>query len=259
MLQDMSDTVHLFAEAWKVMVGRLPSPHIEETDDAVSCFGNVPLIFLNASVIVRPAESLEEFRKLLQSVIDRAKSASTHAAGIVVREDWMPEGWESVVHDLGLVPAIGMTGMETSTLLPPRRPSPELEIRRVKDDESARDLAVLNANAYQMPVELFDCICNMALWHDDSHGYVGYREGKPVSCAAVFPVAGTVYVALVATHPDEQGKGYAETVMRRAVTEGQKAMRAMRTTLHASDMGRPVYAAMGYESGPRLHFLAPAH
>jgi ribosomal protein S18 acetylase RimI-like enzyme len=121
-----------------------------------------------------------------------------------------------------------------------------------------RDLAELNAQAYHMPAEAFECIANMRLWHPDSYAYVGYLDGKPVSCAAALPVAGTVYIALVATLPEAQGKGYAETVMRQAVTQGQQAMGTKRTTLHASEMGFPVYRAMGYSTGPRLVLLGPA-
>jgi ribosomal protein S18 acetylase RimI-like enzyme len=122
-----------------------------------------------------------------------------------------------------------------------------------------RDLAELNAQAYHMPAEAFECIANMRLWHADSYAYVGYREGKPVSCAAALPVSGTVYIALVATLPEAQGNGYAETVMRQAVIQGQQAMGTKRTTLHASEMGFPVYRAMGYRTGPRLVLLGPAH
>ena len=75
--------------------------------------------------------------------------------------------------------------------------------------------------------------------------------------AAAFPVNGTVYIALVATLPEEQGKGYAETVMRQAVAQGQEAMGTKRTTLHASDMGLPVYRRMGYRR-PGFRMVYPA-
>ena len=71
------------------------------------------------------------------------------------------------------------------------------------------------------------------------------------------PINGTVYVALVSTAPQQQGKGYAETVMRHAVAEGQRALGVTRSTLHASLMGHPVYQAMGYSSGPRLILVGP--
>jgi GNAT superfamily N-acetyltransferase len=161
--------------------------------------------------------------------------------------------------EAGLVEMMGMSGMEGGELLPPRRPPANVVIRRVTDDAGARDLAQLNAVAYQVPGELFECMSNMGFWHDDSLAYVGYVDGKPVSTASALPVAGTVYIALVATRPEEQGKGYADTVMRYAVTQGQQAMGVTRTTLHATDMGQPVYRAMGYTAGPRLILFAPAH
>jgi GNAT superfamily N-acetyltransferase len=253
----MSETVQLFADAWKVMVGRLPSPHIEETDGVVSCFGNVPLIFLNISIVTRPAATGHELRGLLATAAGH-RAACEHPTGVLLREDWLPPGWEDVIKDAGLAAVLPMTGMEGNELLPPRRVQTGLEVRRVADTVTARDLAEVNAHAYHMPPEGFECIANMRLWHPDSCGYVGYADGVPVSAAAAFPVAGTVYVALVATLPTAQGKGYAETVMREAVTHGQQAMGTTRTTLHATDMGMPVYRAMGYRPGARLIFAAPA-
>ncbi len=47
--------------------------------------------------------------------------------------------------------------------------------------------------------------------------------------------------------------------MRHAVAEGQRAMGVQRTTLHASMMGHPVYAAMGYVQGPRLVLVGVEH
>ena len=82
--------------------------------------------------------------------------------------------------------------------------------------------------------------------------------GEPVTSAAALPVDGTVYIALVATMPDAHGKGYAEAVMRQAIRPGQQAMGVTRTTLHATDMGRPVYQAMGYAPSARFAVLARA-
>lgn len=254
----MSDTIHLFTQAWKAMVGGLPSPRIEEADGVATCFGNVPLIFLNINVVGRPADTPDELRALLQTAAGRSATCE-HPSAVLLREDWMPAGWEMVIAEAGLVEMMAMTGMEGGELLPPRRPPANVEIRRVTDDAGARDLAQLNAVAYQVPGELFECISNKEFWHPDSQAYVGYVDGKPVSTASAIPVAGSVYVALVATRPEEQGKGYADTVMRHAVTQAQKALSLTRTTLHATDMGQPVYRAMGYTAGPRLILFSPAH
>ncbi len=257
-LRGMSDCVSDFIGAWQLMASRFPSPVLVEEDGVAVCFGNVPLIFLNLWVQSRPAGTPEELASLLAAGGRRA-AACEYPAGGILREDWLPEGWEAQVDALGLEQMMRMTWMEAGLLAPPRRPAADLEIRRVESDAAAADLATLNALAYGMPEEAFACMASLQFWTSDSYAYVGYAEGKPVSCAAVLPVAGTVYVALVATAPGEQRKGYAETVMRHAVTQGQQAMGTTRTTLHASEMGQPVYQAMGFQAGPCVMLVGAAH
>lgn len=238
------------------MVERLPSSRIEIADGVASCLGNVPLFFLNASILERPATTPDDLRSLLH--LTARRSAGPYPWGVMAREDWLPQGWEPVIGEAGLAVVMPMTGMETAEILPPRRPAPRLDIRRIENDSMARDLAVLNAHAYHFPVEPFECIANMHLWQPGGYGYVGYAEGKPVSCASAFFASGTVYIAMVATLPEAQGKGYAETVVRHTIEQAQQAMGTSLTTLHASDMGFPVYRAIGYKPGPRLIFFGPA-
>ena len=251
-----TDPVNLFIDAWKLITGRLPSPRFEESNGVTSCFCDVPNLFFNLWIQSTPAIMREKFLAVLATGAERA-SASANLVGGIIREDWAPSDWETLIGTKGLTKMVPMISMEAEDLLPPRRALADLEIRRIEDDGGATDLAMLNADAYSMPRDLWDCISNMRLWHPDSFGFVGYKDGVPVSSAATLPVLGTVYVALVATSPKEQGKGYAEAVMRRAVVEGQKAMGTKRTTLHASMMGHPLYKAMGYESGAPLALIGP--
>jgi GNAT superfamily N-acetyltransferase len=253
----MIDGVSLFVDAWKLMVGRMPQPTIREEHGIVSCFANVSLTLLNVSIVTRPAETSRELRALLDTAADHAE-ACTHPTSVLLREDWLPTGWVYLVAEAGLSPMIPLTTMETEAVAPPVRALPKLDARRIADDAMARDLARLNALAYHMPPGAFDCIGNVHLWRADSLAYVGYVGSKPVSCAAAFPVGGTVYIALVATLPEEQGKGYAEIVMRKALTEGQQTMRTTHTTLHASDRGRSLYRQMGYGIGSKMVILQRA-
>jgi hypothetical protein len=55
---------------------------------------------------------------------------------------------------------------------------------------------MINAQAYGMPQDLLEGMCNLHLWHPDTFGYVGYADRKAVTSAAAFPVAGTTYIAL---------------------------------------------------------------
>ena len=75
---------------------------------------------------------------------------------------------------------------------------------------------------------------------------LGLADGKPAASAAVLMVEGYRYVALVATDPGQQRRGYADAVMRRALEIAATAHGERPTVLHATDAGRPVYERMGY-------------
>jgi predicted acetyltransferase len=67
-----------------------------------------------------------------------------------------------------------------------------------------------------------------------------------------------LFLALVATLPGKQRKGYAEATVRKALYEGYPATGLKRTVLHASDAGFPVYERLGYRAvaNIRLYKLA---
>jgi len=251
------ETAALLIEAWKLLVGRLPGSKIDHAKGVATMFAHVPLPFLNISMPDCPLTTAEQLRRALTVVRDRAKTCE-HGSLLAMCEPWVPTEWEPVALEEGFAMALNMTGMAANHLLPPRRALPELAFRRVSDETTARDLAMINAQAYGIPAELFECMCNLYLWHADSFGYVGYAGGTPVTSAAAFPVGGTMYVAFVATVPEAHGKGYAEAVMRHAIEQAGRAMGSMRMTLHASDMGRPLYQGMGFAPGARVMLLAPA-
>jgi len=251
------ENVDVLIEAWKLMVGRLPGAAIEHSKGVATMFAHVPLPFLNLSMPDCPLANAEALRGALGVVRERAKSCA-HGSLLALCEPWVPAEWEQVALEEGFAMALNMTGMAADHLLPPRRALPELAYRRVSDETTARDLAMINAQAYGIPADLFECMCNLHLWHADSFGYVGYSGEKAVTSAAVFPVCGTMYIALVATVPESHGKGYAEAVMRHAIEQASRAMGPARMTLHASDMGRPVYRAMGFEAGARVMLLSPS-
>jgi predicted GNAT family acetyltransferase len=77
-------------------------------------------------------------------------------------------------------------------------------------------------------------------------GVVGYVDGESVSTASVAAVDDIAYVALVATNPAHQGRGYAEAAMRAALNEARVHWGVTRTILHATPAGVPLYARMGY-------------
>lgn len=253
-----AENIGLLIDAWKLLVARFPGARIEQADGVATMFANIPLPFLNVSVLDRPAVTAKSMAAALDIAKQRAATC-VHPSMIALSEDWVPGDWEQIATRHGFSRALNMTGMSAHELRPPRRPAPNIEFRRVTDVPTARDLAIVNAHAYKMPPELFECIANLCIWQAESFGYVGYADGRAITAAATFPAAGTIYVAFVATMPDAHGRGYAEAVMRKAIEEGQRSIGARRLTLHASDMGRPLYQSMGFQPGGSVPLLVPAN
>ena len=251
------ENVRALIEAWRLMSGCFAGSDFQSDGNVASTFANIPLPFLNISFQERPATGPADLRGIFSTMRQRAK-ACPHPSFIGLCDGWVPEGWEAVAADEGFSFALNMTGMAADELLPLRRPSPELEYRRVQTEATSRDLAMLNAQAYGLPAEMFECICGLELWHADGYGYVGYRDGKAISAAAALPIEGAMYIAFVATLPGEQGKGYAEAVMREAIEQGQTGMGERRIVLHASDMGLPLYRSMGFCVGSKIPLFTPA-
>jgi GNAT superfamily N-acetyltransferase len=142
-----------------------------------------------------------------------------------------------------------MTG-DIRTLKPPARPLPDLEFRRIKERHDSWIAFDLNLRAYGMPVFMAESVLDTnAYFSDPKHefGFNAFAGGVPVSTATVIELDGWLYVALVATDPNHRQKGYAEAVMRHALTAAASELKISRTALDASVMGAPLYLQMGYQ------------
>ena len=248
------ESIRYFIDAWKLMAGRLPGSTITHENGLANCFSNTPLSFLNISIFDQPLTDIPTLDQGLARAIQEADScpfAWLHALCTVE----LPAGWEETLAARSMVSIMNLTGMEADKLAEPLRPLPILDWRPVTDVKTATDLAHINAHAYGMPSELFDSICNLHIWKDDCIALVGYLDDQPVTSSAAIPVAGTIYIALVATHADHRGKGYAEACIRQVVEAAMPIMSSNRITLHASDAGKPLYAQMGFEASTTFALL----
>jgi len=159
------------------------------------------------------------------------------------------------VEQAGLECALSGYGM-AGDILPIAQPlHPELEFVRVTTDELLLAYADINARAYAMPLEnVRDGLAGSPLWKSEMHTYLGLENGVPVSAAATIENDGSLFLALVATNPDAQRKGYGEATVRKALYEGWKATGLTRSVLHATMAGAPVYERIGYRKVASMKF-----
>jgi ribosomal protein S18 acetylase RimI-like enzyme len=148
----------------------------------------------------------------------------------------------------GLRHSVDLPGMVAEQILPPVKPLPNLEIRRVADPGTREAFCAIGSICFHVPLpwfrEVFD---NDAVWQRFT-AWVGYLDGEPVSTAATVMGGGAVGVYNVATMPEHQNRGYGETVTRHAVAEAQRRHGITQTILQSTPAGNRLYQRMGFRT-----------
>ncbi|MRG97553.1 GNAT family N-acetyltransferase [Polyangium spumosum] len=234
---------------WTTFASRFPGGTVEALPGITVGFSGTPLPFVNVVHLSSPVRDRDDLAERCRVAVARGK-ASGRPWLFSACDAWLgdPAVVSEVFSGMGLNRLLSMTGMVTDALLPPQRPLPtDLVIRRVNDEETRHALSDLNMRSYELPIELGrEASAREVFWDASFYGHVGYVGGEAVSCTLTAPIDGCLYVSWVATHPDHRRRGYAEAVMRHSLEEAAAATGLRRTVLHASEMGRPVYEAMGY-------------
>jgi GNAT superfamily N-acetyltransferase len=166
----------------------------------------------------------------------------------VVTHERLAEGVDAAatLAACGLVPLLGMTGMEAQRVAPPAGMPDGLELTTPRHDADCAAVLAINSAAYEMDLAAaHPLLADHAFWKGH-FPVVGLAGGRPVSTASVLMVDGIRYVALVATEPGQQRRGFADVAMRRALEASAQVHGEVTTVLHATDAGRPVYTRMGY-------------
>jgi GNAT superfamily N-acetyltransferase len=284
----LDESIRSFVDAFTLLASRVPGSRCEPYPGGTAAWSGTPLPFLNTCFVDAPpagatGRSADASPAASAAASAPASGPAASAALTTLRRhldaarayaadkgqpwfaalctDRLPAGWQDVAAEAGLHVAMPVTGMVADALLPPRRPPPDLSLRRVGDEASRRAVAELHDRAYDVPAGLCDCLAGPGLWQDDVFGVVGSAGDEDVSTATAWAQGEALYVAMVATRPGHGRRGYGERVMREALrlagaaTGRDQDVRA-RTILHATDAGRPVYAAMGYRDAARFVLLS---
>ena len=159
----------------------------------------------------------------------------------------------------GLRLSTELPGMAADALAPPRRKLPPFVLRRVVDDATRFAFCDIGAACFHVPVRWFrEIFLFDAVWQSGLRGYVAYSDGEPVATAATLPAAGVVGVYNVATLPLKRGKGFAEAVLREALSDTSAETGLTASILQATPDGFSLYARMGYRAVTNvLVFVSP--
>lgn len=155
----------------------------------------------------------------------------------------------AVAADLGLVldPGEGFPGMAVSPLPAPVPEPAGLEIRRVAG-ASLPDHASVVERGFGLDRAIIDAVVSDAIAADPRFAYyVGYVDGVAVVSGLGIQTGDTIGVFNIATLEEARRRGYGAAITRRILTDGA-LLGCTIGTLQSSDMGRPVYEAIGFRT-----------
>ncbi|MDT9681115.1 GNAT family N-acetyltransferase [Streptomyces sp. TRM76323] len=255
------ESVGQLAAAWRSMVlDRDARADVRDLPGISVRWADCRFAFWNCVVLTEVGADTALVERRLAEAADIMRS-KRHPGFLWVFEDLLdPEARPALAaaaERAGLAYAFPGTGMAGDLLPVPEPTHPELTFVRVRTDEQVRAYADLNSRAYGFPLEHGrDGLAGSTLWKEEVRAYLGVRDGVPVTCAGTLEAEGRLFVALVATDPRWERRGYGEAVTRKALYEGARATGLTRATLHATAAGAPVYRRIGFEPNSPVRFYA---
>ena len=248
MNDDVTLSIRQIDGAWRLMCAGAPNSVVKASEGIQYIFSGLPVSFFNLALLTGSCLSAETLGARGREACAWAAARSVPWMLVVTHERLEPGVDAAATLDAcGLAAVMPMTGMRARTVAAAAT-VPGLQLTVPQDDTGCAAIVDVNALAYGMDLEASKAAIGSRTFWKDHFPVLGVADGKPVSCATVMMVDGHRYVALVATEPGQQRRGFADAAMRRALENAAKTYGETPTVLHASDAGRPVYERMGYAS-----------
>jgi GNAT superfamily N-acetyltransferase len=254
--QEAVESMEQFVSAWELFVGESPNADIVDRPGLSIRWNASSFPFWHAVFLT---EQIADAEPLAQRIHEAAEYIRMKGeSGLLwVCEDYLEEpaleDLRSIIRKERLEPALTATGMAGEILPLTCHSHPALRVERVVEAKQLIDYADINSEAYGFPIEWGRSgLGGSKLWKTAFYSYLGFEGDRPVSAASAVVNDGIIFLALVATRPAAQNKGYAEVVVRHALQAAHEATGLIKTVLHATDAGFPVYRRVGYHKTCRV-------
>jgi ribosomal protein S18 acetylase RimI-like enzyme len=239
-----------YTSVWKVLVAELPGADLEDKPGLSISWADSPFPFWNAVFLTESFVNAAQLKNRLREAAVYARQ-KRQAGLIYVCEEYLTSSAKaalpSALGEAKLELSLPVHGMAGNILPLTARSHPTLQMRRVTDEAQLMVYADINCEGYGLLPDWGRIgLRGTRLWTERAYSYLGYEGDHPVCAASAIAHDGNLYLALVATRPHAQRKGYGEAVVRHALQSAHDCTGLTRTVLHASDAGRPVYRRVGY-------------
>ena len=253
MTPDVALSISQFLDAWRIFGRACPGSRVESAAGVDYMFTGLPIAFFNVAVPTSDQRSAAALETSARGAMQWA--ADKHAPWLfIVTHEALDAGVDAaaVLDGCGLAPLLPLTGMAARRIAPPATVPAGLRLEVPEDDGGCGDIIDVNSAAYGLDLAASKPAFGRGAFWADHVAVLGRADGGPATSAAVMLAGGHRYVALVATQPAHQKRGFAEAAMRHALTEAAGKFGERPSFLHATDAGQPIYARMGYGTLGRL-------
>jgi GNAT superfamily N-acetyltransferase len=248
----MNDGVTLsisqFLDAWRIFGQANPDSRIETVAGVHYVFTGLPIPFFNVAIPAAGPLSAPALEATARGAMQWASGAVPWL--FIVTNENLEAGVDAraVLDDCGLMALLPLTGMSASRIAPVAGVPSGLRLEIAEDDGACSDAIDVNSAAYGIDLEASKPLFGRGAFWANHLLVVGRAGEAAATSAAVMLAGGHRYVALVATQPSHQKKGFAEAAMREALSAAADKFGERPSFLHATEAGRPTYARMGYEA-----------
>ena len=246
---DVDLSIRQFFQAWRMMCGGSPGSSLARGEGVEYVFSGRPIPFFNVAILTARAISTDHLQSRAREACVWASDKGVPWLFVLTHEALDPDVDAAALLDAcELAPLMPMTGMLTERVTPAATAPSGLELSVPGDDAGCSTILDLNSAAYGMDLAAAKDLVGTASFWANHFPVIGAVGGTPAVTASVLMTDTCRYVALVATDPAQQRRGFANAAMRRALELSATVYGERSTVLHATAVGRPVYERMGYRA-----------
>ena len=242
-------------ESFRVVAASRASGELKELHGVSIASAGVIFQMFNTAFLSGPVANETELKQRIRLPVAHFNQRGQEWAYWVC-EDWIEQParkrsrrW---FEHYGLRLSTELPGMIADRILPPERPLPHIDVRRVRGAATWDAFCEIGSVCFHVPItwfrEVFD---NASVW-DGFMSYVGYVDDEPVSTTSIVSGAGVIGVYNVATLPGSRRRGFGEAVMRQALDEVRRELGVERVILQSTPAGLALYERMGFRTVARV-------
>jgi len=242
-------------ESFRVVAASRASGELKELHGVSIASAGVIFQMFNTAFLSGPVANETELKQRIRLPVAHFNQRGQEWAYWVC-EDWIEQParkrsrrW---FEHYGLRLSTELPGMIADRILPPVRPLPRIDVRRVRGAPTWNAFCEIGSVCFHVPItwfrEVFD---NTSVW-DGFMSYVGYVDDEPVSTTSIVSGAGVIGVYNVATLPGSRRRGFGEAVMRQALDEVRRELGVERVILQSTPAGLALYERMGFRTVARV-------